>query len=239
MKPYKQHLWIELDGEQVALTVQAMKRQSMRLVVDDKGSIDLRVPIHCTPQQAKRFLASHHDWLLERRRTLLDQQKSKAQRIWLLGEDLNVMPQSIKRIQLRDDGLYVPKDWSNERRADAIGDWLRECARDWFQQRIDIWWPEFETFADSKPTLRIKVMKTRWGSLSKRGYINLNRALIHLRPELVDLVVVHELCHLKYFDHGKGFQRLMSTHIPDWRDLNQELDQVRFKGFSVEQPQVY
>src|SRR5690554_5936291 len=70
---------------------------------------------------------------------------------------------------------------------------------------------------------RVKKMRTRWGSLSQRGYINLNLALIQLPEALMELVVVHELCHLKHFDHGVGFKQLMTQCLPDWRERERAL----------------
>src|SRR5690554_7982974 len=66
-------------------------------------------------------------------------------------------------------------------------------------------------------------MRTRWGSLSQRGYINLNLAFIQLPEALMELVVVHELCHLKHFDHGVGFKQLMTQCFPDWRERERAL----------------
>src|SRR5690606_39832156 len=89
-------------------------------------------------------------------------------------------------------------------------------------------------FASQRPQLRIKKMRTRWGSLSQRGYINLNLALMQLPEHLLELVVVHELCHLKHFDHGPGFRALMSQCLPDWRVREQQLSQLRSEEHTSE-----
>lgn len=108
-------------------------------------------------------------------------------------------------------------------------DALRQYAKPVFQQCIDRWWPVYQEisqdFTTSKPTLRVKKMKTRWGSLSQRGYINLNLALIHYPPSVLDMVVVHELSHCRYFNHSAHFYRLMTAIKPDWRN-----DEVHLKN---------
>jgi len=40
------------------------------------------------------------------------------------------------------------------------------------------------------------------------------------------LVVVHELCHLKHFDHGPGFRRLMTECLPDWQQRDKQLNHL-------------
>ena len=72
--------------------------------------------------------------------------------------------------------------------------------------------------------VQIRAMYKKWGSCSNRGNITFNRALCWLPVELVEYVVVHELVHLLEFNHGKGFQHLMTTHLADWRKREETLN---------------
>lgn len=69
----------------------------------------------------------------------------------------------------------------------------------------------------------LRAMQRKWGSCSRRGHITLNTALCWLPPHLAEYVVVHELAHLRVFNHGKEFKALLRQHLPDWeahaRDL--------------------
>ncbi|MGB1092746.1 MAG: M48 family metallopeptidase [Oceanobacter sp.] len=206
----------------------------MRISVDDAGHIDLRIPLRCRLAEAEQFVQKHQDWILQQREQKAQAHQQKSQSIALYGENLQIVPAPVRTFELADQELQVPEHWSSEETIARTDKWLREYARADFQKRIDQWWPGFSHLSKTKPTLRVKVMKTRWGSLSTRGYINLNRSLIHLQPEFIDLVVVHELCHLKHFDHGPGFQSLLASFIPDAQKLNRALNQVRFTGYSLD-----
>lgn len=69
----------------------------------------------------------------------------------------------------------------------------------------------------------IKNHKSVWGSCSKKGNLNFNYKLIYLESILIDYVVVHELCHLKEFNHSQNFWRLVSVVIPNFKNLRKEL----------------
>jgi predicted metal-dependent hydrolase len=65
--------------------------------------------------------------------------------------------------------------------------------------------------------LSFRAQKTRWGSCSSRGKISLNWKLIIAPIEVIDYVVVHELAHLKYYNHSKSFWDLVGTQVADFR----------------------
>lgn len=56
--------------------------------------------------------------------------------------------------------------------------------------------------------------KTRWGSCSAAGQVRLSLKLLFLPPELVEHVLIHELCHTVYLHHGPAFWRLVHRHDP-------------------------
>lgn len=63
----------------------------------------------------------------------------------------------------------------------------------------------------------IKNTKSRWGSCSTKGNLNFNYKLLFLPQEVADYVVVHELCHLKHFNHGPDFWALVAQACPNYR----------------------
>jgi predicted metal-dependent hydrolase len=73
------------------------------------------------------------------------------------------------------------------------------------------------------PALVVKSMKRRWGSLSTRGRMALSVELIRTPLRAIELVVVHELCHLEHPNHGPRFYALLEKALPDWRERRAEL----------------
>ena len=77
----------------------------------------------------------------------------------------------------------------------------------------------------------IKNQKTRWGSCSNKGNLNFNYKILFLPEALRDYIIVHELCHLKEFNHSKNFWKLISRAIPDYSEIKNEL---RKNGLSLQ-----
>lgn len=69
----------------------------------------------------------------------------------------------------------------------------------------------------------IKNQKTRWGSCSKRGNLNFNYKIALLPVHISDYIIVHELCHLKEFNHSQRFWDLVAIAVPDYLIIMKEL----------------
>lgn len=75
--------------------------------------------------------------------------------------------------------------------------------------------------------ITIRHQKTRWGSCSSSGNLNFNCMLMATSPELIDYVVVHELCHRKQMNHSPLFWKEVEEILPDYRNLRSRLREYR------------
>jgi predicted metal-dependent hydrolase len=71
--------------------------------------------------------------------------------------------------------------------------------------------------------ISIRMQRSRWGSCSRKGNLNFNYKLIQLPQALADYIVVHELCHLKQFNHSHAFWNLVTETIPNHIELRKVL----------------
>lgn len=78
-------------------------------------------------------------------------------------------------------------------------------------------------FAFSYNAVNIKNQKTRWGSCSRNNNININYKIIFLPKKQQDYIIVHELCHLKEFNHSRKFWSLVEKIMPDYLEIKNEL----------------
>ena len=73
----------------------------------------------------------------------------------------------------------------------------------------------------------VKNQKTRWGSCSKKGNLNFNYKIIYLPEDVLNYLVVHELCHLREMNHSKKFWDLVAKAVPNYKALRSELKNFR------------
>ena len=74
------------------------------------------------------------------------------------------------------------------------------------------------------PTLRIRQMKSCWGScLYRKGIVTLNNRLMLKSRRCMEYVVLHELCHFVHPNHSREFYGLLGMLMPDWKERREEL----------------
>lgn len=83
-----------------------------------------------------------------------------------------------------------------------------------FAERCAVYAPQMGV---SHGKVRVKDMRSLWGSCSYRGDLSFNVRLLGAPPEVLDYVVVHELAHLRWRGHGRRFWDLVQKHCPDQR----------------------
>lgn len=91
---------------------------------------------------------------------------------------------------------------------------LAKEATDYIPKRVAYF---AEAVGVSYGRITIRNQKTRWGSCSNKGNLNFNCLLMLTPPEIIDYVVVHELCHRKEMNHSKAFWYEVEKVLPDYK----------------------
>jgi predicted metal-dependent hydrolase len=156
--------------------------------------------------------------------------RSPQARRWRLevpwGEPARLtVPRSMSRAEV-DRVLTEKRRWIVERRRQqvprlglerlAVSEWeARVGARELVSALAE---EEAERLGVSYERIRIGGQRTLWGSCSVRGTLSFNWRLVLAPLEVLDYVVVHELCHLRVADHSRRFWTLVERRRPHWRD---------------------
>ena len=166
------------------------RARNLTIRINPLGEVKVTVPVMVSWRRAEAFFISRQDWVLKK----LDQMNNKACRDSLPseGESLRIMGREVPiSLQKGDAGSE-----------DAIWRILRKEARDYLPERVAIL---SDAHGYNISGLKIRRMKTRWGSCTARKSINLNSWLVMIPEALCDYVILHELAHTRYPDHGSLF----------------------------------
>lgn len=108
-----------------------------------------------------------------------------------------------------------------------VEQWYRERAHIKFRERLVMCQKKFPRPEKFEPRgVIIRELRQRWGSMTANGNLILNRSLIRSSVDAIDYVVTHELCHIRYSNHGTEFFQLLDRVMPDWEKRKIKLERL-------------
>lgn len=99
--------------------------------------------------------------------------------------------------------------------------WLLPHAKDYLTSRVR---ELAHKFGFTVNAVRVRGQRSRWGSCSALGNINVNYRLIVLDTHLVDYLILHELCHLRHMNHSAAFKACLHSYEPQWAYFEKALN---------------
>lgn len=149
----------------------------------------------------------------------------------LLGRNLRLKVEEALNESVCTDGVYIilkVKDKENFRHKEILmTKWLREYQTAIFQELILQTYEVFKKYDVPFPTLKIRTMKSRWGSCQpKKGIITLNSRLIEAPRNAIEYVVLHEYAHFIHPNHSKAFWNFVTMMMPDWKERKRALENL-------------
>ena len=233
---------IEFNGEQVEYTVRHSRR-AKRIIVKFslENGLEVVYPQGTERPAAEEVLRAKSRWIIANIRRARDENTGRFHRTYAEGELFLIrgepMPLKLSTsaelveptARLSGNGFEVsvppgPADPDRVKLRAAVLHFYRKLASEYLPPRVAELAAEY-SFTYNR--LRIKNQKTRWGSCSAKGNINLNLRLMMAPVDAIDYVIFHELCHLKELNHSPKFWLLVESHCPAYRKLKAWFEQNR------------
>lgn len=200
------------------------RARNIQIQISQDGTTQFILPYRFRNFDHKAFIHSKSDWLkkhLNRKRT--DGYLYLGEKVILVSNyDLFVKTPEYSLVN-KTLSIKLPVD--DQRTLKQIYEsWLYKNAIDYLPQRLS----ELAGIHKLKPQrVTIRRQKTRWGSCSRSGSISLNYKLVMLRNDLIDYILIHELCHLKELNHSDRFWKLVGGILPGYKEFRKELKQIK------------
>ena len=216
---------------QVSVQIIRKKIKNVHLKVFRSLDVVLSVPMAVPSDWIDSFLENHVEWI--------DDQITKYKKAsgynnlsnirsgsssQLLGKDVRIYKEASleNRIELDEKKVCIfLKDISDEDLAQRLFDeWWRNKAIEIFQFEMEkLYQKIFKKYGLDQPHILVRKMKTLWGSCTpNKNKITLNEYLIKADIRCIQYVILHELAHLLYHNHSKGFYDFLTIHMPVWKE---------------------
>ena len=218
-----------IDGSEIRYEFKRSHRRSVSAHIRRDGVIEVKAPLLYRESDMLAFLNQHRRWIfnhLDRLQNADNQQKKyvSGEIHHYLGEkyELKVVENNKNSVEIKD-GYLVVSVKSPELVENQLNNWYKNQAKTVFSELLPPIIGKFRKYNVAPTKIGIRDMRSRWGSCSRKGHISLNLQLIKLPENCIRQVMIHEMCHLVYFNHQAGFYALMTEMMPDWKYWKKQL----------------
>lgn len=210
------------DEEFGEITIRKSHRaRHVKISVAPDGRLRASMPAFASTRGLKRLLSDSRD---EIRQMLAQQapgtyyehgmQIGKSHSLLVVeGAVLAVTRQELKLVVTLPATLKLHDSQVQDLLREHIRTALRREAKHYLPRRLEVLARQLNCQYER---VRFSHASSRWGSCSTSGTISLNIALMQLPFELIDYVLIHELCHTKQMNHSKNFWELVATEDPEY-----------------------
>ena len=194
------------------------RRKTLSVSVDVFGQVIVRAPLRCGDERIFSFLREKEAWISKYRQKALGAgiklppENLDGYRFLLLGKECAVRLYTGSRIRYdeKTGEVFLPAENSRAK----LTDWLKRNAKRIFSAVCSRRAAEMGTHY---PSLSVTKAKTRWGSCSYNDALHFSFRLLYAPMAVIDYVIVHELSHTFYKNHGEKFWALVERYVPDYR----------------------
>jgi hypothetical protein len=194
----------------------------MRLQISRGINLELILPRGYELSDAERFIMQKAGWISKHLRP----KEEEDEKFLLFGREIKII--QVYELFTRQHKLSFEKnvltiispEGSSVNLNKLYNIWLRNFAKRYLPERV---YKLADKYNFKVNNISVRNQKTRWGSCSARGNLSFNFNLVQYKKEIIDYVIVHELCHLKEMNHSIKFWLLVEKICPDYKAFRKEL----------------
>jgi predicted metal-dependent hydrolase len=228
-KVYVMNLVINEGADIIEFEVTYSKRKTMSIKITPDGDIKVAAPANMSRKAVIDWVKSKSNWIVKNiteiekiKYEIVSKEFVNENRLLYLGIEYSLhldIDQKLKKplVNLYEDSLMVstPTD-DREVIKTAMESWYRYMADKHIRSRIEYYQP---IIGVSPNKVKIKEQKSRWGSCSSKGNLNFNWKVIMAPADVLDYIIVHEMCHLIHLNHSKDYWKQVSSIMPNYKVL--------------------
>ena len=225
---------LESGGYQLTYEILLVDRKSMSIAVHPDKSVVVKAPLGSTSALIAAKVKQKARWI-KRQIAYFDQFDPRTPARKYVGGESHLYLGRKYRLQIElgdDDKLLLKNGYFCLATTSDQPEHIQRILQSWYRSRAEVilaqvfadCWQGFARAGLSQPSLQIKSLAKRWGSLSRSGRLTLNVNLVQTPKECIEYVVIHELCHLIHHNHSSDFYQLLERTMPDWHRRKHKLE---------------
>lgn len=230
---------VRFGKQRIPFTLEFRARQRLAIHVHPDRSVSVAAPTGRSVEEVIQRVQKRAGWIAKQRAYFDQFHPMTPPRRFVAGEThfflgrqyrLKLTKSDSENVKLIGRYLTVslPDRDDNEMVKTLLRDWYRERATDVFDRRVVRCLQMAPSLKLTAPDISVRLMTKRWGSCTRTGRVLLNVELVKTPIHCIEYVIMHELCHLKIYDHSERFYRLLSRCLPDWKRRKQRLESYSF-----------
>jgi hypothetical protein len=219
--------FFEYEGRKVEYTLVRSRRKTIQIIIFPSGKMEVKAPFYALGNDIEKVVEGKKRWIVSKLRNFEESPQRPFEPEYhngsfhrVLGENCALqinkavknkvwVDQNILKINTRNiEETYIIK---------LLNKWYMNTAIDLFNEIMGSCFLKLKNYNIPYPGLKIRKMKTRWGSCSSKKIITLNIELVKYPVEFIEYVIVHELSHLVELNHSKRFYKVLESAMPDWK----------------------
>ncbi|WIF94092.1 M48 family metallopeptidase [Caminicella sporogenes] len=203
------------------------KRKTMEISIEPPDIIKVVVPLNTPKEIIIQKVKSKASWIVQKLFEFKDIEYRKIKREFVNGESFMylgrnytlqiILDENVKKpeVKLYQGRFYITSFTKEEKVLQkAMEEWYRKKALEKILERIKYYQPYFPV----KPkNVKVKEQKKRWGSCSSDRNLLFNWRCVMAPSNVLDYIVVHEMCHMVHMNHSKQFWNLLESIMPDYK----------------------
>ena len=201
------------------------KRKTLSLIVENDGTLTVRAPLRLKEADIQRFIEAKADWIKRkqaniRKIAVTPRQYVDGDTFLYLGKEISLRLVPDRKPALVLDGVFKLAKSAQPRAESVFEVWYKEQARAVLAVRVDFFSRKYGFEVEK---IRISSARTRWGSCSAKKTLSFTWRVVMAPPEVIDYVVVHELCHLRELNHSRSFWAQVEAILPGYKSTRKWL----------------
>lgn len=211
--------------------IKRSSRNSLALTIDDCGDLIVKAPKNMPLDEIFNFINKKQKWIEEKQtKTKSILQKNyevvNYEKMFYLGKLFKIyQAKGIDEPYLTENGLIIKASQSINSQKNALKSFLIKRCDDILFPRII---KQAKRINAEFSAIKIVSSKTKWGMCDANKVIYFNYKILMLSPELIDYVIIHELCHLTQLNHSEKFWRLVAKYLPNYKECKNQLKNCNF-----------